>query len=265
MSSENPPSEKTSKSQLKEADRLARRAASSARVREKIEKEMARQELERQHEALVQRLDIAKSGIKALAKDSFGEATQSFVTYLALLERAKKVEQGRLHPGLFDPKKEMVELVLLTGIYWDLARTYDRMKGKRHAQARHQYLNQFVVFAKDAPYKALCAETLRKFLAAEKPIHRSEFKAAYKRMGGTSCFIASSLLDVSHIETLPRLRGYRDTVLVNSEIGRRFVFFYEKHSPPIARALENCPRVFRWTIAKAIDAIAWWVSPRSGK
>ncbi|MBU6376077.1 MAG: hypothetical protein KGQ59_08785 [Bdellovibrionales bacterium] len=263
MSSENPPSDKGGKAHSREAERLARRAASSARVREKIEKDIARQELERQREALVQRLDIAKSGIKALAKESYGEATQSFVTYLALLERAKKVERGRLHPGLFDSKKEMVELVLLTGIYWDLARTYDRMKGKQHAQMRQQYLNQFVVFAKDAPFKPLCAETLRKFLAAEKPLHRSEFKAAYKRIGGTTCFIASALLDVSNVETLPRLRRFRDTVLIRSSSGRRFILFYERNSPAIARKLENGPLILRFIVATLIDFTAWIVGRKS--
>ncbi len=260
MSSDQTPLDKQARAQAKEAERLARRAATSSRVREKIEKQLAQQELERQREALIQRLDIAKLGIQALTRESFGEATKSFLVYLALLERAKKVNPGRLHPSQFDPKKEMVELVLVTGIYWDLARTYDRIRGKEQVREMQAYLNQFVVFSKDSSYKALCAETLRKYLAAEKALHRGDFKAAYKRLGGTTCFIASALLDVSDVETLPRLRAFRDERLAAHPAGRAFIRAYERFSPPIASWLERAPGGLRKAAARLIDLVGWIVS-----
>ena len=82
------------------------------------------------------------------------------------------------------------ELVLITGIYWDLARTYDRMRGKENQRQMKEFLGQFVVFARGASYQALCTETLRKYLAAEKAIHRGDFRAAYKQLGKSTCFIA---------------------------------------------------------------------------
>jgi hypothetical protein len=260
MSTEETPQDKQARAQAKEAERLARRAATSARTREKIEKQIAQKELEHQQEALVRRLDIAKLGIRALTRESFGEATKSFLVYLAMLEKAKKVEGGRLHPSQFDPKKEMVELVLVTGIYWDLARTYDRMRGKAHVKEMQVSLNQFVVFAKDASYKALCAETLRKYLAAEKALHRGDFKAAYKRLGGTTCFIASSLLDVADLETLPRLRAFRDERLARTAAGRAFIRRYELHSPRMATLLEHAPAWVRIAAARVLDLIAVLVS-----
>jgi hypothetical protein len=260
MSPEETPQEKQARAQAKEAERLARRAATSSRARKKIEKELAQKELEWQREALVKRLDIAKLGIQALARESFGDATKSFLVYLAMLEKAKKVERGRLHPSQFDPKKEAVELVLVTGIYWDLARTHDRMRGKEHVKKMQAYLNQFVLFAKDASYKVLCAETLRKYLAAEKALHRVDFKAAYKRLGGTSCFIASSLLDVADIQTLPRLRTFRDERLARTAAGRAFIRRYERYSPPVARVLERAPGWIRVAAARALDVIAAVIS-----
>lgn len=260
MSSEQPPTDKQARARAKEAERLARRAATSSRVREKIEKDLERQRLEREQEALAERMGVAKLGIQALARESFGDATKSFLVYLAMLERAKKVQPGGLNPSVFDPKKEMVELVLVTGIYWDLARTYDRMRGKQHAREMQTYLNQFVVFSKDASYKALCAETLRKYLAAEKAIHRGDFRAAYKRLGGTTCFIASALLDVTDLETLPRLRVFRDQHLTRYRAGRVFVRNYERISPSVARVLERSPRLIRVLAAWIIDLAAAVVS-----
>jgi hypothetical protein len=263
MSSDQTPLDKQARAQAKEAERLARRAATSSRVREKIEKQLEQQELERQREALVQRLDIAKLGIQALTRESFGEATKSFLVYLAMLERAKKVNPGRLHPSQFDSKKEMVELVLVTGIYWDLARTYDRMRGKEQVREMQTYLNQFVVFAKDSSYKPLCAETLRKYLAAEKAVHRGDFKAAYKRLGGTTCFIASALLDVSDLETLPRLRAFRDERLAGHPAGRALIRAYERNSPLIAGWLERAPHGVRVATARVLDFVGWAVSGKA--
>jgi len=260
MSSDQTQLDKQARAQAKEAERLARRAATSSRVREKIEKQLEQQERERQREALIQRLDVAKLGIQALTRESFGEATKSFVLYLGMLERAKKVKPGRLHPSQFDPKKEMVELVLVTGIYWDLARTFDRMRGKEQVREMQAYLNQFVVFSKDSTYKALCAETMRKYLAAERALHRGDFKAAYKRLGGTSCFIASALLDVSDLETLPRLRAFRDERLAPNPAGRALILAYERFSPSIAAWLERAPHGLRLAAARLIDLVGWIVS-----
>jgi hypothetical protein len=256
VSGNDPMLDKINRARQKEADRLARRAATSSRVREKIEREQQRRELERQQQALIERLDVAKNGIQALMKESFGDSTKSFVTYLRLLEKAKKVKPGGLHPSQFDSKKEMVEMVLVTGIFWDLARTLDRTRNRKHIREMQSYLNQFVLFAKDAPFKALCAETLRKFLAAEKPFHRGDFRAAYKKLGGTSCFIASSLLDVADLETLPRLRAFRDDRLVHTRLGRRFVARYEAWSPAVAAVLDRSPEFFRRLCARALDAVS---------
>jgi hypothetical protein len=260
MSSENPPLDKQAKARAKEAERLARRAATSARVREKIEKQQAEQELLRNRQLLAQRLDIAKLGIQSLTRESFGDSTKAFLVYLGLLEKAKNVGPGRLHPGLFDAQKDLLELILVTGIYWDLARTYDRVRGKQHFKEIQAYLNQFVVFAQGAPFKGLCSETLRKYLAADKAIHRGEFKAAYKRLGGDTCFIASALVDVSDLDTLPRLRRFRDHHLLRSTIGRRFVLWYERYSPRVVMILERCPMVIRRGVALLLDTFAWVVS-----
>jgi hypothetical protein len=232
------------------------RTGMSSRMRAKIEREMAQQEAERKRENLRKRLDVARMGVDSLVKEAFGEATKSFLTYLRLLELSKRVEPKRLHPSLFDTKQELPELVLLTGIYWDLARTFDRMKSNKRQKEHLHYLEQFVVFAKSASFKPLCAETLRKYLAADKAVHRSDFKAAYKQLGGNTCFIVSSLLDLTDPEVLPILSRFRDETLQSHSWGRWAVRHYEASAPGVARVLDGSPGWVRSIVAQAIDLLA---------
>ena len=230
------------------------RSGMSSRMRAKIEREMAQQEAERKRENLRKRLDVARMGVDSLVKESFGEATKSFLTYLRLLEMAKKVEPKRLHPSLFDPKQELPELVLVTGIYWDLARTFDRMKSNKRQNEHVHYLEQFVAFAKTASYKPLCAETIRKYLAADKAVHRSDFKNAYKQLGGNTCFIVSSLLDLTDVDTLPELSRFRDQTLLQHPWGRWVVRKYEASAPWVAGRLDVSPV---WVRKMAAATVNW--------
>lgn len=234
----------------------ATRSGMSSRMRAKIEREMAQQEAERKRENLRKRLDVARMGVDSLVKESFGEATKSFLTYLRLLEMSKKVEPKRLHPSLFDPKQELPELVLVTGIYWDLARTFDRMKSNKRQQEHVHYLEQFVAFAKSASYKPLCAETIRKYLAADKAVHRSDFRNAYKQLGGNTCFIVSSLLDLTDINTLPELSRFRDQKLLQHPWGRWVVRKYEASAPRVAAELDSSPEWVRRGVAAGVDLAA---------
>jgi hypothetical protein len=239
-----------------EGQQSDKRTFMSSRMRAKIEREMAQAEAERLRENLRKRLEVARMGVDSLVKESFGEATKSFLTYIRLLEISKKVEPRRLHPSLFDAKKDLPELVLLTGIYWDLARTFDRMKSSRGKRDHVHYLDQFVMFSKSASYKPLCAETLRKYLAADKPLHRSDFKAAYKQLGGNTCFIASSLLDLTDPDAVRLLCRFRDEQLMRHRVGRWLVCRYEEHAPRVARMLDVAPPAIRRLAAWLVDGLA---------
>lgn len=234
----------------------SRRQIVSSRMRAKIERELAQKEAERKRENLRKRLEVVRGGVDSLTAESYGEATKSFLTYLRLLEMSKGVPPKGLHPSKFDAKRELPELVLVTGIYWDLARTFDRLKSNKRQREHAHYLEQFVVFARNAQFKPLCAETLRKYLAADKAVHRADFKAAYKQLGGNTCFIASSLLDVADPETLPRLTRFRDDRLVLTGPGRWFIRKYEWMAPVVSRWLDRAPPGLRQAVAKIVDQIA---------
>lgn len=226
------------------------------RIRSNIQAQMDQAEEEHRRELFRKRIELAKAGLMAYESKKIGDAVTSFRTYLRILEEYKKVPEGGLQPSLFDMKKDLPELLLISGVYWDLAKIYDRAKAGTRSNEFRQYLNKFVIFSKGMSFQPVCAETIRKYIAHEKPVHKEDFKAAYKRLAASGCFIATSLIDVSDVETVPRLRDFRDRVLSRTAAGRVFIGWYYRNGPVLARAVDRMPLSLRRALARCLDAAA---------
>lgn len=205
---------------------------------------------------LRRRITLAGQGVEAYQGKRLAEAVRAFRTYIGILEDWKRVEPGNLHPENFDTKKDLPEMVLISGVYWDLAKIYDRARNDAREKLFRHYLEKYVLFAKGMPYQPLCAETLRKYIGNKKPVHRDDFKNAYKVMTGSPCFVATSLIDVCDLETLPRLRRFRGEVLMPSRSGRAFVRWYYRAGPRIAAWLDRMPEFVRRGVARGLDLLA---------
>src|SRR4051794_25553860 len=83
-------------------------------------------EEDRKRKLLSQRMDVARGGMAAYRTGKIREALEKYHTYLALLEDSKGVGEGRLLPMHFDRIRDAADLIMISGIYWDLARLYDR-------------------------------------------------------------------------------------------------------------------------------------------
>jgi hypothetical protein len=228
----------------------------SSSVRQRVEQAQQRTEEEQRRKLLGQRVDIANMGIAAYKNRQMGEAVKHYYTYIRILEQSKRVQENQLHPGVFDTKTEMPELLMLSGIYWDLAKLFDRTKSKDKFKDFAKYLEKYILFSKGMPYQALCAEAIRKYLKMEKAIHKDAFKNAYKVMGGkTKCFVATSLIDVTVPDTLFELRRFRDQVLKKNHPGRMFVAWYYRKGPKIANRLDEAPHWLRRLCGVTLDFI----------
>jgi len=244
--------------QLSAAD--IRRSARKTNVRDRIQAAAEKMADDHRKEMFRRRVDLARNGIRSYAQKKIPEAVKAFHSYLAVLEDWKEVGEGGLHVGLFDRQKDLSELLLISGVYWDLMKLYDRTKSPERYQDFLHYKAKFIAFTYGLPFQALAAETLRKYMVTGKPVHKKDFADTYKSLASTKCFIATALADELSLDTMPTLREYRDQTLLTVGVGRLVVLCYEKFSPPVAWTLERAPGLFRKVFARALDALARFLS-----
>ncbi len=225
-------------------------------VQKRIQKTIELAEEERKRKLQAQRLEFVRTGLHSIRKKEVAEAVKAFHSYIKTLEELKGVGEGRLVPACFDLKKDQHELLMLCGIYWDLAKLYDRTRSKNKEKEFLHYLQKYVLFAKGMPFQALCAESLRKYISNGKAMHRSDFTSAYRSLSLSKCFVATALLDVISPRTLVYLQNFRDQVLKKSSLGRAFMCGYYKHGPKLAQKIEFWPFLVRKFFGKALDGLA---------
>ena len=231
----------------------------SIRARKKVKAQIEKAERDRLMHLFHKRMDLARNGALQFKQGKGREAVQSYYQYIDILERSKEVSRGKLAPKDFDAKKEIAELLLLSGVFWDLAKLHDRTSTKNLEKLKY-YLDRFVMFSKGFPYEKISSELIRKYLVNGKPKNRKEFKDAHIRLGGGNCFIATAVEEHCDLSTLPALRHFRDEVLLQQVSGRIFVKFYYSAGPKLARIVLRMPSSFQKKLASIFDRIANFVS-----
>ena len=223
------------------------------RAKRKIQRQIEQAEREHRNKLLRRRIELATAGVRAYENGRVAEAVQNYQAYLKILEDWKGVGSNGLNPSLFDSKKDLYELLLITAVYWDLAKLYDRTHSAPKQREFHVYLEKYLLFSKGAAFQPLSAETLRKYVQHEKAIHKADYRNAYKLLSGDQCFIATSLVDVIAPGTLSRLRGFRDEILLTFGPGRRFVRWYYRNGPGLADRCSRLPEPIRKLLGFALD------------
>jgi hypothetical protein len=231
-----------------------------SRARASIEEAIKKAEEEHRRRMLRHRIDVARAGVKLYKEKKIGEAVKMFHTYIRILEDWKGVNEGGLTPKLFDKEKDVAELLLISGVFWDLAKLYDRTRSERKKKDFFMYMEKYILFSKDMPFQPVSAETLRKYIENDKPIHKDHFKSAYKVIGGGKCFIATSLFDVSDPRTIVRLQSFRDERLVRVAWGRAFIRLYYAVGPLLAQGVSRLPLPIRSVLGRVLDRIANWLT-----
>ncbi len=232
----------------------------SAKARKKVKDELEKSNKDRKLKMFQRRMELARQGTVYYKQGKMKDAVNCFYKYLDVLEQWKEAKQGTLEPKHFDHKKDVAELLLLTGIFWDLAKLYDRA-GKKEEVRLKSFLDRYVLFSKGMPYQHVCAELCRKYLVNGNPVHRGMFKDVHVALGGGKCFIATAVEDYCEPETLPILRKFRDEVLLQNLYGKAFVAFYYCVGPWLARGLLRLPEAVQKSTAKVIVRIAYLIKP----
>lgn len=232
---------------------MAQRSDLSKQIRENIQASLEIAEREQKKELFRRRLELARSGVSFMNGKNFPEAVKAFLSYLKILEEWKQVPEHGLNPTHFDLRVDKAEILLISGIYWDLTKLYDRTKSPEKYKLMKVYLTKYVVFSKGMPFQETAAETLRKYILVEKPKHVADFKGAYKSLAKNKCFVATELVEHLEPRTLPALRSWRDNSLRKTRLGRVFIYRYYKAGPMLALRISVWPTPIKRILAKTLD------------
>lgn len=206
--------------------------------------------------AYATRLGHLRRGQEHAAKNEVSKAVENYLTYLKALETYFSVKEENLSPKLFDKKKDLTELLLISHVYWDLAKAYD--KNPKTVKESNRCLNQFVKFSIGFKYQRLNSDILRKYIKKKIPRNENIFKDAYDkiRVSSKGCYIATHCYGEEH-PIVASLREIR-TNHIESFAFRKFCNLYYLISPRIifiAKKFPSFDRLFQRTVFKPLISI----------
>lgn len=181
-----------------------------------------------------QRITIAKKGRDYFLNKDYLNAIKKYTEYLGILAEINELEDiYNLTPKQFDSRKQVTELLLISHVFWEMARTYEMMP--KFQSTFEKCLNQFVKFTANQPYQVFNAEMLRKYIKKNKFKSKqiNHLNKAYSQIYVQSkkCFIATYCFGDQHPITND-LRKFK-LILTKSDLGISFIKWYYVISPKI--------------------------------
>ncbi len=192
--------------------------------------------------AYSERLKILKKAQELAALDEIPKAVQFYSQYLNILAQYFDVPESSLSPAFFSREKDLAEMLLISHVYWDLAKAYDRSPNLSLESIR--CLKQFVSFTIGFKYQYVNSQMVKKFIRLKQAHNLKAFKDAYEkiRIEAKGCYVSTLCYGSSDPKTIA-LRVYRDEVLTSSFLGRAFINLYQFISPKLVKLLVSFPRV----------------------
>ncbi len=188
-----------------------------------------------------QRISVAKQGKIAMEANDFLNAIKCYNTYFKIIADVKEVSDKRINPGLFSPDTELSEMMLISHIYWDLAKIYDRTP--HLAKEFSRCLSQFSSFTIGHPYQIVNSEMLRRYIRSGKALNKKEFQDTYQRIyvNSKKCYIATHCFGPEHQYT-NTIRAIKP-ILFKTYMGHAFVDSYYRLSPFLVGFLKKHPYI----------------------
>jgi hypothetical protein len=177
-----------------------------------------------------ERLGYLRKGQESYQAKEVSKAVQYYATYLKSLAEYFETTESKLDPKSFDPINDKAELLLISQVYWDLSKAYDRSPGLQSECIR--CLSQFVKFTIGFRHQHVNALLLKKYLRQNKAVNQTAFSASLSKIvvDSKKCYIATFALGENSLVTND-LRLFKKNVLNKSTSGRFFIEKYYYFSP----------------------------------
>lgn len=190
-----------------------------------------------------QRITIARQGREAFLQKDYVTATKKYNEYLQVLAEKNDIDDiYALNPSMFDNKKDVTEMLLISHVYWEIARI-NEMTPKLQKNFQ-KALHQFIKFTINQPFQVFNAEMLRKYVRKHKASETAPMlNEAYQQIFVQSkkCYIATLCFGDSHPHT-QSLRGLKKQ-MVKYNVGRFLVDIYYRLSYPLTQKATHHPKL----------------------
>ncbi|MCB9060575.1 MAG: hypothetical protein H6622_03525 [Halobacteriovoraceae bacterium] len=197
------------------------------------------QEEEKKHPEIIKRyrdrLSMLKQAREYYQQDNVALAVKHYLIYLNSLARFHNTSEEKLRPKHFDLQKDVPELLMISQVYWDLSKAYDRNPRLHNESAR--CLEQFVTFTIGFKYQYINYQMLSKFVKKGQAYNQKAFKDALEkiRVNSKACYIATLCFGENHPHT-NTLRKFKLSLL-KRQSGKYFVDLYYIYSPHLVKFL----------------------------
>lgn len=184
------------------------------------------------------RITTARHGKESLTAGDYGNALKKFTEYLSTMAEIKEVKDiYSLRAGQFDPKREITEMLMMSHIYFEMARLYDAVP--RFKQDTVKCLEQFTHFSANQPYQVVNSELVRKYLKKSNFKNPDLFRNAYQQIYVQSkkCYVVTFCYGDNH-QVTRECREFKDWLL-NYTVGQQIVRHYYRFSSEIVPLCEN--------------------------
>jgi hypothetical protein len=187
------------------------------------------------------RITSVKQGKQAFEARDFVTAIRRYTEYLETIAEINKLSGiYDVKPEHFHKTKDLTELMMLSHLYYELAKVYDATE--KFEEDVVKCLDQFVIFSVNQPFQVVNSEMARKHLNKFKFKNHAVFQAAYLQIFVKSrkCYVATMCYGETH-PTTEHLRLFK-LWLMTVPGGQAFVSSYYRYSEPLVRWLATHPR-----------------------
>ncbi len=186
------------------------------------------------------RVSLIKKARLCMGAKIYSDAAVAYEKYLKILEIVFEVKQGeKLTPQLFKESARTTELTVVASVYWDLLRIYDT--NDKYADRQMIAAKQLALFIRFTPIYPDIIKKAEAFARGARNTQAVKYFLKQASDHRPRCFIATSAFESPTAPEVQILRFLRDSQLKNSFWGRRFIYFYYRHSPRIACLLDRHP------------------------
>lgn len=179
------------------------------------------------------RITTVRIGKHSYDKNDYLNAIRKYTDYLETIAEINETDLYSLRPDMFNMSQDVTELLLISHLYFELAKMYD--SSEKFQDQSIKCLELFVSFTVNQPFQILNSEMIRKYVRRGGSKYPENFFKAYQQIHVQSkkCYVATYCYGETHAVTR-ELRLFKNWLLTLFWGHHAVRFYYSLSSKLIA-------------------------------